>query len=101
MNEEKAAVEQRFYEECARLLGTTYAYKPWAFRKRTRWNNRGPGNGRFTGHGLIRLFGNTVHVSLYNPKSVNRFFPSTDAALGFLETIYGRDHQEGATPRGT
>jgi hypothetical protein len=29
---------------------------------KTRWNMRGPGNGRFPGFGLIRAFGNTVHM---------------------------------------
>jgi hypothetical protein len=57
-----------FYRECARLLGTTYDCKPVLYRYRTRWNNRAPGGGRFPGHGIIRIFGDQVHVQLTNPK---------------------------------
>lgn len=76
-----------FYQKCAELLGTTYDYKPFPYAKRTRWNNRAPGNGRFGGFGLIRLFGSTVHMSLKAPVKVNRWFTSREDALAFLEGI--------------
>lgn len=57
-----------FYRECARLLGTTYDCSPFPHYKRTRWNNRAPGSGRFAGHGIIRAFNDDlVHVSLTVP----------------------------------
>lgn len=59
--------DETFYRECARLLGTTYDCVPFQFHKRTRWNNRTPGSGRFPGHGIIRVFGDEVHVSLHTP----------------------------------
>jgi hypothetical protein len=58
-----------FYRECARLLGCPYDCKPFPYKHsgRTRWNNRAAGSGRFEGHGIIRVFGDTVHVALTNP----------------------------------
>lgn len=59
---------EAFYRECARLLGTSYDCVPFPFRKRTRWNNRTAGSGRFPGHGIIRVFGDEVQVALTCPK---------------------------------
>ena len=59
--------DEQFYEECASLLGTTHEGQPFPFYKRTRWNNRTAGRGRFPGRGIIRVFGDVVHVSLNNP----------------------------------
>lgn len=61
-----------FYEECARLLGTSYECEPFPYRKRTRWNNRAPGSGRYPGIGIIRVFGDEVHVTLHNPRLIFR-----------------------------
>lgn len=63
--------DQAFYEGCARLLGTSYDCKPFVGHKRTRWNNRAPGGGRFPGFGLIRLFGDHVHIALHAPFQFN------------------------------
>ena len=59
---------ESFYAECAALLGCSYDGKPFPYHKRTRWNNRTPGQGRFPGHGIIRVFGSLVHVALTNPQ---------------------------------
>jgi hypothetical protein len=56
-----------FYRECARLLGCEHDGQPFQYYKRTRWNNRKPGQGRFVGHGIIRVFGDDVHVALTAP----------------------------------
>lgn len=84
MNEEKHDVENRFYERCAELLGVPHIYKPFPFRKRTRWNNRTAGNGRFEGFGLIRIFGPSVHIALTSPIATNRWFKTHDDALSYL-----------------
>lgn len=76
---------ENFYAECAALLNTTYDCKPFPWYKRTRWNNRKPGSGRFPGFGLIRCFGDQVHMSLNSPVFVNRVFASKEEALQFLE----------------
>jgi hypothetical protein len=59
--------DEKFYAECAALLGTTYDCKPFPYYRRTRWNNRAPGSGRFPGHGLIRAFGSTVQIATTKP----------------------------------
>ncbi len=88
MNEENNWVEEQvFYETCGELLGAPYAYEPFPYRKRTRWNNRKGGNGRYEGFGLIRLFGNTVHVCLSAPIRINRVFKSRQAALDYLRDL--------------
>jgi hypothetical protein len=85
MEKEKKMVEERFYQEVAELLCVPNTYRPQPFAYKTRWNNRGAGNGRFPGFGLIRMFSeNCIHVSLSRPMAVNRFFKSTDEVTGFL-----------------
>lgn len=85
MNEDRLAVEERFYRTCAELLGATHQYSPWTGRPPNRWNNRRPGNGRFPGFGTIRMFGQrSVHVSLRHPFVLNRHFTSVDEATAYL-----------------
>ncbi len=85
MNEENT-VEQAFYQDCAKLLGTEHDYQPYPYRRRNRWNNRVPGNGRFPGFGLIRLFGDRVHIQLRSPVRVN-LWCSRDDALEYLKAL--------------
>lgn len=59
--------DEDFYAECAALLGTSHEGERFQHYKRTRWNNRSPGRGRFPGRGLIRCFGHSVHVALLDP----------------------------------
>lgn len=87
MNEEKSKVEQAFYQACADRLGARHDYRRFPHARRTRWNNRTPGNGRFPGFGLVRPFGDQVHVHLRAPQPVNRWFRSRGEALAFLETL--------------
>jgi hypothetical protein len=82
-----AETEQRFYRRCAEILGLPHDYAPFTHDVRTRWNNRRPGSGRFPGGGLVRLFGDRVHVALRQPVAVNRWFDDKDEALVFLERI--------------
>lgn len=59
---------EKFYAECAALLGCEHEGSPFAYYKRTRWNNRKAGQGRFLGRGIIRAFGdNLVQVRLHDP----------------------------------
>lgn len=75
MNEKNLEVEEGFYLECAKLLECAdHTYRVYPYTKRTRWNNRGAGNGRYPGHGIVRMFGpNTIHVSLYSPRLSGQF----------------------------
>lgn len=86
----------RFYQECAKLLGCSTSETPVKPIIRTdrygnpkitnsnRWGPRVPGHGRFEGFGLIRVFGKTVHIALRNPVSINRHIASMDEALSVL-----------------
>jgi len=58
-----------FYNRCAELLECDYhPGAPFAFSKRTRWNNRTAGQGRFVGRGVIRRYSETlIHIQLRNP----------------------------------
>lgn len=84
MENKRQDVEQGFYEECAKILATSYEYKKFPYRKKTRWNNRAPGNGRFPGFGLIRMFSpSLIQVSLVNP-ATNKTFYSMQDVYDFL-----------------
>lgn len=53
--------KQKFYETCASILEIEHKFHP-PVRKRTRWNTRNLGNGRFPGFGLIQCFGSFVRI---------------------------------------
>lgn len=76
-----------FYNECAELLGATHEGKEFPYHKRTRWNNRSPGRGRFPGYGIIRVFGDVVHIALNAPVQHIEVFPSKEKALDFLRSL--------------
>lgn len=75
-----------FYLECARLLKTDHLGQPFTHYKRTRWNNRTPGQGRFPGRGIIRVFGSQVHIALTDPP-IHKICDSQDECLDFLKTL--------------
>lgn len=79
--------KEDFYRECAALLGTEYDCKPfpWTHSGFTRWNNRVPGSGRYPGFGLIRCYGDIVHVNIHKPVFINQVFNSRELALEFLK----------------
>lgn len=76
-----------FYEKCAELLGTTYDCKPFPYYKRTRWNNRAPGSGRYPGFGIIRKFGDIIHVALTHPVCHTKIYTSEQDVYDFLESM--------------
>jgi hypothetical protein len=72
-----------FYDTVAELLETQHPFKELKLYM-SRWGDRTPGNGRFPGHGLVRVFSPTViHVALYEPKLYGAF-TSFDTALEAL-----------------
>lgn len=76
---------EAFYQKVAELLQCDgHVYRQFPFGRRTRWNNRAAGNGRFPGHGLVRYFGPAhIHVGLTEPP-VNGLFHSADDALAAI-----------------
>lgn len=84
---DKLDVEQGFYEKCAELLCAPHTYKPFTMHQKRRWYNRNPGNGRFEGFGLIRMFSpNCIHVCLKRPMQINKIFKSQEEVIDFLES---------------
>ena len=73
-----------FYSACAELLGTHHDGEAFPYYKRTRWNNRKAGRGRFPGCGLIKAHGELVLIQLHSPKSVTAQIEGLAEALDFL-----------------
>jgi hypothetical protein len=84
---EKSVVED-FYRTVAQLLGCEdHSDKMFPFGRRTRWNNRKPGAGRFPGHGLVRYHGPAmIHVHLTTPP-VQGLFHSIDDVLAAIRQV--------------
>lgn len=81
------AVED-FYRAVAQLLDETHSYRPFPFGRRTRWNNRTAGNGRFPNRGLVRYYSPTcIHISLTSPPIQGTFSSSTAALLAISESL--------------
>ena len=77
---------ETFYNECAKILNAKHEYLPFKHYKRTRWNNRSPGSGRFEGRGIIRVFGDKVQIALNNPSAYN-VCNSKQEALDWLNEL--------------
>jgi len=62
MDNMKTKEERReFYGRCSDILNIERDYHD-PVRRRTRWNNRNLGNGRYPGFGLVQCFGSTIRV---------------------------------------
>lgn len=58
------------------------------YYRRNRWTNREAGNGRFPGMGLIRMFGDVVHIALHTPIHHNAVYSSPEDAIMALSDIF-------------
>jgi len=92
----KGMDDEEFYARCADLLGTVHEYLPFAHHARTRWNNRKPGSGRFPGCGIIRLFGDEVHIAIRAPIAMHERVTGRPEAIRLIEE---RLQEEGRTER--
>jgi hypothetical protein len=77
--EEKMA----FYERCAEILNIEHDYR-LPVPKRTRWNARNLGNGRYPGFGLVQCFGSTVRVV---SKNGTRMFKNYEDVYEYLTEL--------------
>lgn len=75
---------QEFYSKCGELLKIHHNYQQ-PYNRKTRWNQRRPGNGRYPGFGLIRYHG-PDHISMIS-RHGTRFFGSVDEVYKFLENL--------------
>jgi len=76
-NEEKEA----FYARCGEILSIEHNWNT-PVKRRTRWNARFLGNGRYLGFGLIRVYGSEVMVT---SKAGTRWFKTADEVYEYLE----------------
>lgn len=95
--------KEDFFNRCADILNTEHKYVDLKPRKRvdrttgqiiqtdsaySRWGPRIPGNGRFPGFGIIRVYSSQmIHVLLTKPKKVNKILNSYDEVLTLLKDI--------------
>ncbi len=78
-NEEK----RQFYGRVAEILNIEHEYHD-PVKRRTRWNARFKGNGRFPGFGLVQCFSSTVRVV---SKNGTKMFDTYDEVYEYLETV--------------
>ena len=65
--------KREFYENCAEILNIQHDYHD-PVPRRTRWNTRFLGNGRYPGFGLVQCFGSSVRVvSKHGTKIFNTY----------------------------
>ena len=73
-----------FYIKCGELLQSNTVYAPFPYYRRTRWNNRVAGSGRYEGKGVIRVFSETmIHVALNEPE-IRGVYNSKEAVLSLI-----------------
>jgi hypothetical protein len=89
-----SVAEEEFYADLGEMLGTGHDYVVTPGRWKKRWGPRTPGNGRFSGHGIVRCFGETVHVALYKPH-IHGIYGSKDEALRMVQGALVRDWLNG------
>ena len=85
MEARSVMTDEEFYARCAEILDAEHEYLPFAHHARTRWNNRRPGCGRFPGRGMVRLFGERVHIALRHPMALHVTIEGRQAALDMIE----------------
>ena len=72
-----------FYETCSEILEIAHDFKE-PVRRRTRWNTRFLGNGRYPGFGLVQCFGHSIRVVT---KDGTKMFKTYDEVYEYLQKI--------------
>ncbi len=78
-NDEK----REFYRNCAEILNIEHDFHD-PVRRRTRWNARFLGNGRFPGFGLVQCFGSSVRVM---SKQGTKVFKTYEETYNYLKKV--------------
>lgn len=77
-----------FYEKCGNIIGCPNEGVMFPYSKRTRWNNRVAGPGRYPGIGVVRKFSDRfIVVSFRNPK-VHKQFSTEESVYEFLNVLF-------------
>lgn len=74
---------REFYDKCSRILNIDHDYHD-PVRRRTRWNTRNLGNGRYPGFGLVQCFGVSVRVV---SKQGTKMFSTYEEVYDYLKTF--------------
>jgi hypothetical protein len=75
--------KQAFYAKCAEILNIPHVFHV-PVRRKTRWNTRFLGNGRYPGFGLVQCYGCVVRVV---SKQGTKVFNDYDAVYDYLNTV--------------
>ena len=75
--------DTEFYAAVADILGAEHIGNPFPYYRRTRWNNRAGGRGRYPDHGIVRCFGGVIHIALTSPL-INTIVNSKEDALALI-----------------
>ena len=74
--------KKEFYARCGEILGMEHDWQE-PVKRRTRWNTRNLGNGRYPGFGLVQCFGPVTFRVV--SKQGTRMFSSPDEVYAYLE----------------
>lgn len=74
---------EQFYDRVGQLLGTTHVYKQ-PYKRRTRWNTRNLGNGRYPGFGTVQHFGSFIRVISH---SGTRVFQTEKDVFDYIRSL--------------
>lgn len=86
--------EEGFYLTIGELLNCETNYQPFPYYKKTRWNNRVAGNGRYEGHGIVRRFGSdNIHVQLRVPELTGTY-KTPESAITAIKKSLNKPPQE-------
>ena len=76
-----------FYDTVSSILNIEHQFHD-PVRRRTRWNTRIKGNGRFPGFGLVQCFGSTVRVA---SKHGTKVFKTYEEVYDYLKKVVDTD----------
>lgn len=78
-----AEEKEKFYETCSIILGIPHVFRS-PVRRRTRWNTRFLGNGRYPGFGLVQCFGSSIRVI---SKHGTKVFKTYEEVYDYLKKV--------------
>jgi hypothetical protein len=75
--------KEEFYVKCSEILNIPHEFHE-PVRRRTRWNARFLGNGRFPNFGLVQCFGSSVRVI---SKDGTKVFKTYEETYEYLKKV--------------
>ena len=75
--------KREFYDNCAYILNIDHEFHD-PVPRRTRWNTRFLGNGRYSGFGLVQCFGSSVRVV---SKHGTKMFKTYEETYDYLKIL--------------